>query len=744
MGLHSIEKSDIYKDAADKIDYLYRSNSVSETDVFLHKQTELRNRFMNKYNPDSLEKYSGMDVWNKIWEHGPGGMIYALRYDEYLMFGSAKSQDVARLPMYRTKEGNYCAGRKGEIKGLKASLEYADRFRYAFAECIRAVEKMELETIEDFVRLGEFLDDRLDDKGSHMWVHKYLHMFFPEKFSQFHSHEFKRDALCALGIIPERSYYGMAGQLYQIKKRTKINDFALFGQVMYKNFPGIGKDEIYLISANERGVEEINKWETESEIYFDTALFNSLYENARFQQKTDLDDPKNHLFVVVDNGKLIGIVDRLRQNNEKKKITGRFGIWHRCFGEDDNLSEKLIRKVNNKKPLDDPETIILIYDRYYRIHFKATELEEIIRNHHEEYIDEYNNGVKKEVSDLLENYPQNNKLLQEKFRNGVIDFYKELEALGCYDGERIFLGNSLEGKDIPSISIMTLRLILEGADKDITDIPIGLIARALNFFYPERYLSITDKDAIDLALDELGIHTSEGQNIWDRHILLRGWIKEKIEKYTDDALLQNYIFIKCFKRWLGLEFHVPKQVKYSKLRQISKETRRAYEIIEHDENEISQDIIQESEMITYQHTPQEKEYVDEKDSQGRNLPKRDPIKRKNAMVIAGFKCEIDPNHATFISRRSGMPYVESHHFIPMEFHEDFDFSLDVEENIVCLCSNCHNEIHYGVKNAELVRALYIKRKDLLHDVGLDITEEELLTKAYKNYVADYLRIEELL
>ena len=100
------------------------------------------------------------------------------------------------------------------------------------------------------------------------------------------------------------------------------------------------------------------------------------------------------------------------------------------------------------------------------------------------------------------------------------------------------------------------------------------------------------------------------------------------------------------------------------------------------------------------------------------------------MVLAGFKCEIDSTHETFISRSTGKQYVESHHLIPIEFHADFENSLDVEENIVCLCSNCHNRIHYGVDNAILIKQLFAKRKELLHDVGLNVTENQLLHDIY--------------
>lgn len=62
----------------------------------------------------------------------------------------------------------------------------------------------------------------------------------------------------------------------------------------------------------------------------------------------------------------------------------------------------------------------------------------------------------------------------------------------------------------------------------------------------------------------------------------------------------------------------------------------------------------------------------------------------------------------------------------MAFSEQFNVSLDVEENIVSLCSNCHNQIHYGADADKLIEKLYEERKDALASVGIIITLEQLL------------------
>ena len=71
--------------------------------------------------------------------------------------------------------------------------------------------------------------------------------------------------------------------------------------------------------------------------------------------------------------------------------------------------------------------------------------------------------------------------------------------------------------------------------------------------------------------------------------------------------------------------------------------------------------------------------------------------------------------------------MEAHHLIPMSKQNLFEYSIDIEENIVSLCSHCHNEIHYGENAKELIKKLYYKRKDLLQKKNVHISLEELLS-----------------
>lgn len=126
--------------------------------------------------------------------------------------------------------------------------------------------------------------------------------------------------------------------------------------------------------------------------------------------------------------------------------------------------------------------------------------------------------------------------------------------------------------------------------------------------------------------------------------------------------------------------------------------------------------------INYKRIPQKKDVHS-------NMQEKIERSRKtaeNALILADFKCEIDNGHFTFIRKNQNVPYTEAHHLIPLAYSELFRYSLDVEENIVSLCSTCHNQIHYGQGAELLIRKLYANRKKLLSEAGIELSEQELL------------------
>lgn len=105
---------------------------------------------------------------------------------------------------------------------------------------------------------------------------------------------------------------------------------------------------------------------------------------------------------------------------------------------------------------------------------------------------------------------------------------------------------------------------------------------------------------------------------------------------------------------------------------------------------------------------------------------------KTALEIADYKCEYENKHTTF-TNKSGTPFMEMHHLIPMSAQDDFENNLDCIENIISLCPNCHSAIHYGNEDCRRthLRIFHQKREEQLKEAGIYISFEELFDKYYK-------------
>ena len=92
------------------------------------------------------------------------------------------------------------------------------------------------------------------------------------------------------------------------------------------------------------------------------------------------------------------------------------------------------------------------------------------------------------------------------------------------------------------------------------------------------------------------------------------------------------------------------------------------------------------------------------------------------MSRANYLCEYDSSHKLFIRKKQNINYTEPHHLIPLKYDDLFEKSLDVQANIVSLCSHCHNLIHYGADAEVLIRKLWSERYQEIQDAGIGVME----------------------
>ncbi|MFA6844740.1 MAG: HNH endonuclease [Sphaerochaetaceae bacterium] len=110
------------------------------------------------------------------------------------------------------------------------------------------------------------------------------------------------------------------------------------------------------------------------------------------------------------------------------------------------------------------------------------------------------------------------------------------------------------------------------------------------------------------------------------------------------------------------------------------------------------------------------------------IPNRDNILVRQVLQSESFKCEINPEHQTFVAQKYHTPFMEGHHLIPLNMQPEFGNSLDVYANILSLCPTCHRFLHFGLPEEKVLvlKNLFDQRKDRLVDSGIRLGEKEFL------------------
>lgn len=114
-----------------------------------------------------------------------------------------------------------------------------------------------------------------------------------------------------------------------------------------------------------------------------------------------------------------------------------------------------------------------------------------------------------------------------------------------------------------------------------------------------------------------------------------------------------------------------------------------------------------------------------------SLP-RNPNFRELALIRENYTCELCKTQQTFTDKNN-YEYFEGHHLIMynLSAQKRFKYCLDHPNNIICLCPNCHREIHHSSdeRTKELIVKLFTKHNNLL-------TEYDI--KSLNDIINDYI------
>ena len=229
--------------------------------------------------------------------------------------------------------------------------------------------------------------------------------------------------------------------------------------------------------------------------------------------------------------------------------------------------------------------------------------------------------------------------------------------------------------------------------------------KLLSLYFPDRYLNIFADWHLHHLLNKLSIPYNKKSNPID--------LREALIKYRNSD--------PRFAHMTAIEFGHALYAKYGYPSAEEAQYESADKLYENSQQEIINSSFKN--VPDYQDTPEIRpEQIATSYGQ---VYKIDPAKSRRAIINSGYSCEADNNHESFLRKNGVHKYTEAHHLIPRSCQESFENSLDVPANIISLCSNCHNWLHYGVGFDNILKKLYDDRFDRLNDVGLHISYEQL-------------------
>lgn len=234
--------------------------------------------------------------------------------------------------------------------------------------------------------------------------------------------------------------------------------------------------------------------------------------------------------------------------------------------------------------------------------------------------------------------------------------------------------------------------------------------KILSVYFPQKYLNIFADYHLKYFLDKLNIRYAGVSDPIDLRQLLMAF--------------KNSHFV--FKQWSAIDFghYLYEFFGTPSLEDIYDEKKATEEWYDSEQRQkINRAITGNKESRRYADIPLVKpETIETKAGKVYN---RNNDKAVQALADADFSCEIDKGHESFLRKNSRHKYTEAHHLIPMSAQDDFENTLDTPANIISLCSNCHNWIHYGSNAERLLKQLYEQRKSRLKMVGISISFDNL-------------------
>ncbi|WP_455644918.1 hypothetical protein [Methanosphaera sp.] len=199
-------------------------------------------KFRKLYAPNVLKELEGVELLERMFRSNKSSsnLCIDLEHDNnYSSGGSMKGGTSYKFSLYEKKGSGWTYGnssKSAELLTESEAIMVGSAIRDALVSSCDLISESTLESIADYEELNMRLEDIFSDVKANprlMWIHKYFHMIFPDKFTVIHTDD-KRSAFLnsEFNVSSEYSAYGKDGEIFSIANaigltRKEMNEYIL-------------------------------------------------------------------------------------------------------------------------------------------------------------------------------------------------------------------------------------------------------------------------------------------------------------------------------------------------------------------------------------------------------------------------------------------------------------------------------------------------------------------------------------
>ena len=212
-------------------------------DVRLEAETQYDD-FQSKFAPAVLSTLSGEDLLRKMFyseETNKENLCYYLEFHakNRELFGSVAGGSAYKFNLfYQKKKSSWVTGSSAKPKTLTLdeAIILGTEIRDAIVEGAKIIAANQaLTDAEGYNNLYNQLFAKMGRYINLLWVQKYYHMIFPDKFPVFYNEAWQRHVLTKLDIEPYDNGFVRMGQISLFVNECDVEN-VVFAQIIYKYF----------------------------------------------------------------------------------------------------------------------------------------------------------------------------------------------------------------------------------------------------------------------------------------------------------------------------------------------------------------------------------------------------------------------------------------------------------------------------------------------------------------------------